>query len=463
MKYEPNLIHYFQMDDDYIVLDINSGLIHQVSPLVIEVIQQWENNGCDLVAVPALPVWQNREDVDLSEVAEIVAELNELAEAGGFMSKAPELDNYVMPEDYVVKALCLHVAHDCNLRCQYCFADGGAFGGDRTIMDFATGKKALDFLFKASGKRKHIEVDYFGGEPLMNFAVVKKLIEYGRDESKRLGKVLKQTLTTNGVLLEGEILDFLNQEDVALVLSLDGRKSCHDRMRPAANGKGSYDVVLPKLKVAVASRNFDNYYLRGTFTRYNCDFFEDVKHLLEEGFDLLSEEPVVTSPDKPYALTKEDLPVLYEQYEKLARFYVQRRQEGKPFLFFHFNLDLDRGPCLPKRLSGCGAGHEYLAVAPDGSLYPCHQFVGQPEFKVGHVDTGVEKPEIGRAFRETHALAKEECRQCWARFYCSGGCHANAWHANQDIKKPYEMGCLLEKKRLECAIWIQTKLAPAES
>jgi uncharacterized protein len=270
--------------------------------------------------------------------------------------------------------------------------------------------------------------------------------------------VLKQTLTTNGVLLAGEILDFLNEEGVALVLSLDGRPEAHDRMRPTPNQKGSYELIMPNLKKAVASRDGDNYYLRGTFTRYNRDFFEDVKHMLEEGFDLLSEEPVVTSPEMPYALQDEDLPLLSEQYEHLAKFYVERYQEGKPFLFFHFNLDLDRGPCLPKRLSGCGAGHEYLAVAPEGTLYPCHQFVGNPDFAVGHVDVGIVKPEIGQTFRNTHVLTKEACRSCWARFYCSGGCHANAWNSNGDLTKPYELGCKLERKRLECAIWIQVKL-----
>ncbi len=459
MKFKENRIHYFSFDQENIIIDINSGLVHSVSTLVYEFVDQWRQSGCELAAVPSLLYWQKNsgESADPSELQEIASEINEMIRDGSLMSEAPELEGFRMPEDHVVKALCLHVAHDCNLRCRYCFAGTGAFGGDRSLMSYEVGKAALDFLFDASGKRQHIEVDYFGGEPLMNFDVVKKLVLYGRDESKRRGKVLKQTLTTNGVLLAGEILDFLNREDVALVLSLDGRKEVHDRMRPSANDKGSYDVIMPHLHAAAASRQWDNYYVRGTFTRYNKDFFEDIRHMLDAGFDLVSEEPVVAPPEEPYAFKEEDLPELYEQYEKLARFYIERQKAGKPFLFFHFNLDLDRGPCLPKRLSGCGAGREYLAVAPEGTLYPCHQFVGNPDFAVGHVRSGITKPEIGKIFGEAHVLEKEKCRNCWARFYCSGGCHANAWNFNKDLKKPYDLGCELEKKRLECAMWIQVK------
>lgn len=455
MKYDSGKAHGFLFDDQGILVDVNSGLVHAVTPEVIAFITEWEKGRGDLESLTA-------QETGLPEEVhqEIMEVLVSLIKAQMLMSEAPELEAFHMPMDYVVKALCLHVAHDCNLRCRYCFAGTGDFGGQRGLMDYETGKKALDFLFDASKDRRHIEVDYFGGEPLMNFEVVKALIIYGREESLRRGKILKQTLTTNGMLLEGDILDFLNREEVALVLSLDGRREVHDAMRPTANDKGSYEHILPRLQRAVASRNHDNYYLRGTFTHHNLDFFEDVKSMLEAGFDLLSQEPVVAPAEMPYAFKQEDLPTIYEQYEKLARFYVSRHQEGKPFLFFHFNLDLNQGPCLIKRLSGCGAGHEYLAVSPDGVLYPCHQFVGEADFVMGDVNKGVTRPQIGQQLRQTHVLTKETCRSCWARFYCSGGCHANAWHYNQDLSQPYEMACNLEKKRLECALWIQARLQP---
>ena len=477
MKFNEKLVHIFPFDEERIMLDINTGLVHSLDQMTYAFTELWRESKKELAEVPALaaelscgrPVPGGRSlgeesrrllaQADPGELEEIREALEELIASGSLLAEAPELESFTMPEDHVVKALCLHVAHDCNLRCRYCFAGTGAFGGDRSLMSLEVGKQALDFLFEASGKRRHIEVDYFGGEPLMNFQVVKELIRYGRQESRRRGKVLKQTLTTNGVLLEGEILDFLNQEEVALVLSLDGRKEVNDSMRPSVNGKGSYDVILPHFKAAVASRDWDNYYLRGTFTRYNKDFFEDIKHMIEEGFSLVSEEPVVADPGQSYAFREEDLPELYRQYEKLARYYVEKERAGEPFLFFHFNLDLDRGPCLPKRLSGCGAGHEYMAVAPEGTLYPCHQFVGNPDFVLGNVKEGVKRPEIGLSFRHSHVLTKEKCRDCWARFYCSGGCHANAWNFNKDLHRPYDLGCELEKKRLECALWIKVKEA----
>lgn len=483
MKFNENLVHIFPFDEERIMLDINTGLVHSLDRPAYAFVELWKASGahldqvCSLAAKlkeggnisgggpgsPALVLSEESRRVlaetGAGELEEIRAALAQLIDGGGLLAEAPELEGFSMPKDHVVKALCLHVAHDCNLRCRYCFAGTGAFGGDRSLMSLEVGKAALDFLFESSGKRQHVEVDYFGGEPLMNFDVVKELILYGREESRRRGKVLKQTLTTNGVLLAGEILEFLNREEVALVLSLDGRREVNDRMRPAVNGKGSYDVILPHFKKAAASRGWDNYYLRGTFTRYNKDFFADVRHMIEEGFDLVSEEPVVADPGEPYAFQPEDLPELFQQYEQLARFYVEREKAGKPFLFFHFNLDLDRGPCLPKRLSGCGAGHEYMAVAPEGTLYPCHQFVGNPDFALGNVRDGVQKPEIGLRFRDSHVLSKEKCRDCWARFYCSGGCHANAWNFNGSLRAPYDLGCELEKKRLECALWIKVKEA----
>jgi uncharacterized protein len=469
VKYNDNLTHLFSFDGDHILLDINSGAVHQLSDLAYQAVRLWRASGCDLADLPALlaqpmplqpsplpqPQPPQPQPLDPADAQEICEGLEDLVRAGLLMSQAPELDGYLPPAEHVVKALCLHAAHDCNLRCSYCFAGAGAFGGDRSLMPFETGRKALDFLFRSSGNRRHVEVDYFGGEPLMNFPVVKELILYGEEESRRRGKTLKQTLTTNGVLLEGEVLDFLDQHDVALVLSLDGRREVHDRMRPAVNGRGSYDAVLPHFKAAVDGRGGENYYLRGTYTRFNKDFFLDVRHMVESGFGLVSVEPVVARPEEAYAFREEDLPTLYAQYEELARYHVERAGAGAPFLFFHYNLDLDRGPCLPKRLSGCGAGHEYLAVSPDGALYPCHQFVGEAAFAMGDIDAGVTKPEIGEAFRLSHVLTKEKCMGCWARFYCSGGCHANAWNFNHDLKEPYAIGCELEKKRLECAIWIK--------
>ncbi len=467
MKFAENLTHVFTFGEDHILLDVNSGIVHQLSPLAYEMVQFWRQSGCDLEELPAssnLAAALSAKAIDGSQdiagdIKEVCQGLAELAAAGMLMSEAPELESYRFPKDYVVKALCLHVAHDCNLRCRYCFAGTGAFGGDRSLMSLETGKKALDFLFQASGSRKHVEIDYFGGEPLMNFPVVKELILYGEAESRRRGKELKQTLTTNGLLLQGQVLDFLNEHDIALVLSLDGRKEVNDRMRPSIGGQGSYDVILPHFKETVEARGGDNYYLRGTYTRFNKDFYEDIRHMVESGFVLVSVEPVVAQPQEDYAFHEEDLPELFRQYDELARYYVERARAGKPFTFFHFNLDLNHGPCLPKRLSGCGAGHEYLAVAPEGTLYPCHQFVGNPDFAVGNVDKGIEKPSIGNNFRECHVLAKEKCRGCWARFYCSGGCHANAWNFNHDLKEPYDLGCELEKKRLECAIWIKAKEA----
>ena len=461
----------FAFDDATILLDVNSGAVHLLSPQAGAVAGFWRATRCELQDLPAL--WEQSRSgqsaqaqaqaqglrMPAGEVREICDGLAALADEGLLLSPDVAPADYTMPGDHVVKALCLHVAHDCNLRCRYCFAGAGAFGGDRSLMSFETGKQALDFLFEASGERKHVEVDYFGGEPLMNFSIVKDLILYGEREGARRGKILTQTLTTNGLLLDGQTRAFLDRHNVALVLSLDGRRETHDRMRPTAGGQGSYDAVLPRLREAVAGRQGENYYIRGTYTAFNKDFFQDVRHMTEAGFRRVSVEPVVASPQADYALAEGDLPALYAQYKQLARYYIEKEEAGEPFTFFHFNLDLDRGPCLPKRLSGCGAGSEYLAVSPDGLLYPCHQFVGNRDFVLGTVTDGITKPAIGERFRASHVLTKEACRTCWARFYCSGGCHANAWNFHGDLRTPYAPGCALEKKRLECAIWIQVKRA----
>ena len=472
MKYVENLTHMFTFGSDHILLDVNSGAVHKISEPACRIVNLWRDTGCDLDDLPGILARGPRlpgeaeggapAGIDPADAREICAELAGLAEEGLLMAPAPELEDYQPSRDHAVKALCLHAAHDCNLRCRYCFAGAGAFGGDRGLMPYGTGRRALDFLFDASGSRKHVEVDYFGGEPLMNFPVVRELILYGEEESRRRGKVLKQTLTTNGVLLKGEAREFLNRHDVALVLSLDGRREVNDRMRPAAGGQGSYDMVMPNIRETADGRGGENYYLRGTYTRFNKDFFQDVRHMVESGFNMVSVEPVVARPGEEWAFRQEDMPELFDQYDQLARYYLERKRAGKPFSFFHFNLDLERGPCLPKRLNGCGAGCEYLAVSPEGVLYPCHQFVGNPDFALGDVRSGIRKPEIGDSFRESHVLTKEKCRGCWARFYCSGGCHANAWNFNQNLKEPYGTGCELEKKRLECAIWIKAAEADGD-
>jgi uncharacterized protein len=361
----------------------------------------------------------------------------------------------------VVKALCLHIAHDCNLACQYCFAEEGEYHGRRALMSYETGKQALDFLIANSGNRRNLEVDFFGGEPLLNFDVVKQLVAYGREQEKLHDKHFRFTLTTNGVLLNDEIMAFANAEMDNVVLSIDGRKEVNDRMRPFRKGAGSYDLIVPKFQKFAQSRNQERYYVRGTFTHYNTDFSEDVLHLADLGFKQISVEPVVAQPDEPYALTEEDLPVLFAQYDKLAAEMVRRKKEGKAFNFFHFMIDLEGGPCVYKRLSGCGSGTEYLAVTPWGDLYPCHQFVGIDEFKMGTVWDGVTASELRDEFKCCNVYAKEKCRNCFARFYCSGGCAANSYNFHGSITDAYDLGCELQKKRIECAIMI--KAAEAEN
>jgi uncharacterized protein len=457
MELDFSLIHKYQFDHKYIVLDINSGLVHDVSPEFYHYLDALEQSGgCpDQAKSRMFADWPDTLPEEPDELAELVEEMRV---QGTLFSDNKDLLDYQPPGDRVVKAICLHAAHDCNLRCRYCFAEAGAFGGRRELMSVETGKAALDFLFDASRNRVHVEVDYFGGEPLMNFDAVRQWILYAREEGADRGKLVKQTLTTNGVLLTGDILSFLNQHEVALVLSLDGRKSVHDRMRPFTSRKGSYDVVLPRLKAAVASRNYENYYLRGTFTRYNLDFCRDAAHFLEEGFDIISIEPAVAGENEPYALRMEDIPAICEEYEELTRFWLTKHIAGQGFNFFHFNVDLNQGPCLPKRLSGCGAGREYMAVTPDGALYPCHQFAGAEEYLIGNVFQGIQREDIGKTFQMNHVLNKTACHGCWARFYCGGGCHANAWRQNGTLSQPYEIGCLLEKKRLECALFLQVML-----
>ena len=361
-----------------------------------------------------------------------------------------------------MKALCLHIAHDCNLACKYCFAEEGEYHGRRALMSFEVGKKALDFLIANSGNRINLEVDFFGGEPLMNWNVVKQLVEYGRSQEKEHNKKFRFTLTTNGVLLNDEIMEFCNREMSNVVLSLDGRPEVNDRMRPFRNGKGSYELIVPKFQKFAKSRGEKDYFVRGTFTRNNLDFGNDVLHYADLGFEKLSMEPVVASPEEPYSIREEDLPQIMDEYDRLAKEFVKRQKEGRGFKFFHFMLDLSQGPCVAKRLSGCGSGTEYLAVTPWGDLYPCHQFVGNEEFLLGNVDTGVVNTKVRDEFKLCNVYAKEKCKNCFARFYCSGGCAANSFNFHGSITDAYDIGCEMQKKRIECAIMIRAALAEDE-
>jgi len=446
------VIHTFKAVGQPMMLDVGSGAVHALDDLAYDVLTLW--NDCSQEEIKA----QLKDKYSEAELDEVISELKQLEEIGAL--NAP--DNYddvkQLQDPGVVKSMCLHVAHDCNLRCKYCFAATGDFCmGERKLLSYEVGKKALDWLVEKSGKRVHLEVDFFGGEPLMNFDVMKRLVEYGRSIEAEKNKKFKFTTTTNCVLMTEEIMDFFNKEMGNVVISMDGRPEVHDRMRPTINGKGSYAIIAEKAKEFAKRRGHQEYYVRGTFTGYNKDFANDVLFLADEGFEQLSVEPVVTDPACEYALHEEDLPELREEYERLAVAYMDRRANGKWFNFFHFNVDLEGGPCLRKRLTGCGAGNEYIAVTPDGEIYPCHQFVGREGYRMGSVLDGTFNTELQKKFANNHVLTKEKCRECWARFYCSGGCAANAEAFHGDISKPYDMECQLERKRLECAMAIYAK------
>ena len=482
------MIHQYKSNGYNIVLDVNSGSVHVVDELVYELIPlieelltlQHKSREEILEMLPALCLdkvdslkktsaqgtfdgkeFVQTEHVDENIVREAAGEILDLADAG-LLYTEDIYEKYIgefKNRKTVVKALCLHIAHDCNLACKYCFAKEGEYHGRRALMSLETGKKALDFLVASSGNRINLEVDFFGGEPLMNWNVVKALVAYGRSLEKPYNKRFRFTLTTNGVLLDDEIMKFLNREMSNLVLSIDGRKEVNDRMRPHRGGQGSYDEIVPKFIEAAKSRNQMNYYVRGTFTRYNLDFAKDVVHLADLGFEQISVEPVVADASKDYAIREEDIETLLEEYDKLALEYLKRKKEGKGFQFFHFMIDLESGPCVAKRLSGCGSGGEYLAVTPWGDLYPCHQFVGNEEFLMGNVEDGVLRADIKEQFKHCNVYAKEACKSCFAKFYCSGGCAANAWNFHGNIEDVYEIGCKLQRKRIECAIMLKAALA----
>ena len=449
------MIHKFSMNGVNVVMDIFSGAVHVVDDVVYQIVEAYEEG--DRAKVLAQFGGTYRPEM----LQEGMDELDGLKEAEMMYTKdeyAPVLDQ-INARNPVVKALCLHIAHDCNLKCVYCFAEEGEYHGHRSLMSSEVGKAAIDFLIANSGSRKNLEVDFFGGEPLMNFEVVKEIVAYARAIEQEKGKNFRFTITTNGILLNDEIQAYINQNMHNVVISLDGRKEVNDKMRPRAGGQGSYDVIVPKFQKLAESRNQTNYYIRGTFTRNNLDFMQDVLHMADLGFKQISVEPVVGPETDSYAIREEDLPRIFKEYEDLAEELYERHKEGgaRDFNFFHFNIDLTGGPCVAKRLVGCGSGTEYLAVTPEGDLYPCHQFVGLEGFRMGDVFTGIENWQLREKFSACNVYAKESCRNCWARFYCSGGCAANAYQLEGDILKPYEVGCEMQRKRIECAIMIQAK------
>lgn len=449
------MVHQYKNNGYNLVLDVNSGAVHVVDDVTYDVISLFESNTQEEIISSLKGTYPEAEIIEsYGEVCELAAR-DELFSEDGYENYMEQFKD----RPTVVKALCLHIAHDCNLACRYCFAEEGEYHGRRALMPFEVGKAALDFLIANSGKRRNLEVDFFGGEPLMNFDVVKQLVSYGREQEKLHDKKFRFTLTTNGVLLNDEVMEFANREMANVVLSIDGRKEVNDRMRPFRKGAGSYELIVPKFQKLAESRNQDRYYVRGTFTHNNLDFSEDVLHLADLGFQQISVEPVVAQPEEEYALREEDLPQLFDEYDKLAVEMIKRHREGKAFNFFHFMIDLEGGPCVAKRLSGCGSGTEYLAVTPWGEFYPCHQFVGNEDFLMGNVTEGIKNTQIREEFKSCNVYAKEKCRNCFAKFYCSGGCAANSYNFHGSITDAYDIGCELQKKRIECAIMMKAALA----
>lgn len=462
------MIHQYKNNGYDIVLDVNSGSVHVVDDMCYDMIEELDKLNVeehpevldDAATVAGLQE-ALKEKYPAEEIEEAYEDIKALAKSGQLFTKDiyEQYIGAVKQRKTVVKALCLHIAHDCNLACKYCFAEEGEYHGRRAMMSFEVGKKALDFLIANSGNRRNLEVDFFGGEPLMNWQVVKDLVAYGREQEKIHDKNFRFTITTNGVLLNDEIQEFVNKEMDNVVLSLDGRQEVNDHMRPFRNGKGSYDLIVPKFQKLAESRNQQKYYVRGTFTRENLDFSKDVLHFADLGFEQISIEPVVGEETDFYSIQKEHLPQIFEEYDNLAKELIQREKEGRGVNFFHFMIDLDGGPCISKRLSGCGSGTEYLAVTPWGDLYPCHQFVGDEDFLMGNVDEGITRPEIAEEFRGCSVYSKEKCKNCFAKFYCSGGCMANAYKFHGSIHNTYDVGCEMERKRVECAIMMKAALA----
>ena len=449
------MIHQYKLGGYNIVLDICSGAVHAVDELAYDVIALFEEKSREEIVSLLLEKYADRPQITREEIEGCYAQVLSLKESGQLFTPdtfAPMAGKFKEKSAGVIKALCLHVAHTCNLNCSYCFASQGKYHGDRAVMSFEVGKQALDFLIAHSGKRRNLEVDFFGGEPLMNWQVVKDLVTYARSREQETGKHFRFTLTTNGMLIDDEVIDFANREMSNVVLSLDGRKEVHDRFRVDYAGNGSWERIVPKFQKLVEARGGKNYYMRGTFTHRNPDFVQDIRQMLDLGFTELSMEPVVCAPEDPSALTPEDNEIVKQQYEELAALMRQRDKEGRPFTFYHYMIDLSGGPCIYKRISGCGSGTEYMAVTPWGDLYPCHQFVGEERFRLGDIWNGLNNPEVQGEFAACNVYAKPECQDCWAKLYCSGGCAANAYHATGKITGVYEAGCELFRKRMECAI-----------
>ena len=452
------MVHQYKLNGYNIVLDTCSGSIHVVDEVAYDIIALYKTKPTDEIVAEMLEKYGDREDVTEEELRLCLEDVESLVKAEKLYTKDTFADmagNFKERSGNVIKALCLHVAHTCNLNCSYCFASQGKYHGERAVMSFEVGKQALDFLIANSGTRRNLEVDFFGGEPLMNWDVVKELVAYARTQEKIHNKNFRFTLTTNGMLIDDEVIEFANKEMSNVVLSLDGRKEIHDLTRVDYAGNGSYDRIVPKFKKLVDARGGKGYYMRGTFTHANPDFTKDVFHMADLGFTELSMEPVVGKPDDPAVLTPEDLEIVKEQYEILAKEMIKRKKEGRGFTFYHYMIDLTGGPCVYKRISGCGSGTEYMAVTPWGDLYPCHQFVGEEEYKLGDVWNGVTNNQVRSEFRSCNAYSREECKDCWAKLYCSGGCAANAYHASGSIRGIYEPGCELFRKRMECAIMIK--------
>lgn len=457
------MVHQYKLNGYNIVLDTCSGSVHVMDDIAYDITALCKEKSAEEIKKYILDKYSS-ENICEKDVDDCLDDIKSLENAGKLFTP----DTYEnMAFDFkkrnsVIKALCLHVAHSCNLNCEYCFASQGKYHGERALMSFETGKRALDFLVENSGTRRNLEVDFFGGEPLMNWDVVKQLVSYAREIEKIHGKNFRFTLTTNGMLIDDDVIDFCNKEMSNVVLSLDGRKEVHDRFRKDYHGRGSYDVIVPKFQELVRRRGGKNYYMRGTFTHYNTDFTKDILSMADLGFTELSMEPVVCSPEDASALTESDLPVLFEQYEILAKEMIRRKKEGKGFTFYHYMLDLKHGPCIYKRISGCGSGTEYMAVTPSGDLYPCHQFVGDKKYLLGNIYDGVTNTELQNEFKLCNAYAREECADCWAKLYCSGGCAANSYHASGSIKGVYKYGCELFKKRIECAVMLKVAEADEE-
>ncbi len=456
------MIHAYKMNGYNIIIDQNSGCVHSVDEATFDIIKLYKEKSRDEIKSIILEKYKGDPEVTADEIDACFDDIERLIVEGRLFAedKFEQTAAQFKKRQGVLKALCLHVAHGCNLACKYCFAGKGEYAGPKGLMSFETGKRALDFLIENSGTRKNLEVDFFGGEPLLNWEVCKKLVAYGRSREKECGKNFRFTLTTNGILIDDDVIDFCNREMGNVVLSLDGRKETHDRLRTSPSGKGSYDLIVDKFKRFANARDQRDYYIRGTYTRHNTDFAADVIHMADLGFKELSIEPVVCSPDEPYSLRQSDLPILKEQYEILANTMLDRYRNNNGFTFYHYMIDLEAGPCIVKRISGCGVGTEYLAVTPTGELYPCHQFVGDENFRLGDIWNGIQNRGILEQFSKCNVYSHKECRDCFAKLYCSGGCAANAYHSTGSVNGVYEFGCELHRKRIECAIML--KVAQAE-